>query len=166
MVRAFLSIITIIHHPSSIIILAITSIGQKRRFGDYFFGDKGVLRETFFFFLLLTLFCTFVCFVFMQLIFNTWFSPFLRTHNEIGPRMWFPFSVFIRKYIFSNGVLILFSVIKFFYLSWRFIERYEYSTAMLARGTGGWADEDLGGCLVGWLVSMWGSTVGILLTVQ
>jgi len=137
MVRAFLSIITIIYHPSSTIIFAVTSIGQKRRFGDYFFRDKGVLRETFFFSLLLTLFCTFVCFVFMQLIFNTWFSPFLRTHNEIGPRMWFPFfPFFIRKYIFSNGVLILFSVIKFFYLSLRFIERDEYSTAMLAQGTG------------------------------
>jgi len=101
MVRAFLSIITIIYHPSSTIIFAVTSIGQKRRFGDYFFRDKGVLRETFFFSLLLTLFCTFVCFVFMQLIFNTWFSPFLRTHNEIGPRMWFPFFRFLYENTFS-----------------------------------------------------------------
>jgi len=102
MVRAFLSIITIIYHPSSIIIFGITSIGQKRRFGDYFFRDKGVLRETFFFFSLLTLFCTFcLFFVFMQLIFNTWFSPFFTHSQRDGPRMWFPFSVFYTKIHFQ-----------------------------------------------------------------
>jgi len=57
------------HHPSSIIIFGMTSIGQKRRFGDSFFRDKGVLRETFFFFLTFNTFLHFLfVFVFMRLI--------------------------------------------------------------------------------------------------
>jgi len=97
MVRAFLSIITIIHHPSSIIHHRFWHDKYWSKENDSAipsFGIRAFCARPFFSLTFNTFLHFSVCF-FMH--FNTWFSPFLRTHNEIGSRMWFLFSIFYTK---------------------------------------------------------------------
>jgi len=159
MVRAFLSSSSIIH-PSSFLawqvlvkrdgsaITSATTTTTTIRTTTTTFRDRGVLRETFLF---PSHFDTFLhfSFCFCFCVFNTWIFRVLRTHNKIGSWMWFPFK---RRYIVSNGVLILFSfILTPFFLGWGLLNgvgEYLYGHACTGnRWMGGWGSRRLLGGL-------------------